>query len=68
LKCLQKELVGYSQESEANSGSEETGTPWWRSFGYGGEVSEIPITEDHAGDYDAIFERQCRKSFEIECN
>jgi nitric oxide synthase oxygenase domain/subunit/sulfite reductase alpha subunit-like flavoprotein/hemoglobin-like flavoprotein len=63
LKCFQKELVGYSQESEANFGSEVTGTSWWRTFRHG---SETPIKED-AGDYDAIFERQCRKTFEIEC-
>ena len=66
LKCFQKELVGYSQESMATSGNPGTGTPWWRSFVCGSEVPDTPVKED-IGDYDAIFERQCRKSFEIEC-
>jgi len=67
LKCFQKELVGYSQESEADAVKTGTGMPWWRrSFMCGSTGPELPVEVDDAND-DAIFQRQRRKSFEIEC-
>jgi len=60
LKGFQKELAGYSQESEADAVKTGTGMPWWRrSFMCGSRGPELPVEEDNAND-DAIFQRQRR--------
>ena len=60
LKGFQKELVGYSHESEADAVKTGTGMPWWRrSFMCGSRGPELPVEEDNAND-DAIFQRQRR--------
>ena len=55
LKCFQKEL-----------GKEETRMPWWNSFVCESKARCTPGEEDDS-DSDTIFERKCKKSFEIEC-